>query len=253
MFLATHPLGPQLPTSKIAKHTRLSSTTVKFWLKRFKKTGGVDELQHTGRPQSLSEKQQAIMEDLITKNPEATSPTIANKLKRKDIHISARTVRRKLAARGLVFGATMSKPLLSEQHCKKRLQWAKANRSTDWGQVLFTDEATINAGIQRKKVWHRPGRKIVIRTVKYPIKVHIWGCVSSKGFGKCFIFKENLRAEKLIEIYSKALLPSIHKLFGSVGTCVLQEDNDPKHTSKIAANWRQNNGIIRMPWPAQSP
>jgi hypothetical protein len=96
--------------------------------------------------------------------------------------------------------------------------------------VLYTDEATINTDVRRKRVWHRPGKKVVIRTVKHPVKVHIWGCVSSAGFGKCFVFKKNLRAEKLLKIYDKALLPSIHDLFGGVNACMLQEDNNLKHT-----------------------
>lgn len=253
MFLCDHPLGPKLAKPKIATYMRLSLTTVKFWMRRYRETGGVDEQEHTGRPSLISEKATAILDDLVDKNPEATSPTIAAKLKRKNILVSARTVRRKLTACGLVFGNTMSKPLLSEQHCKKRLKWAKANRHTDWEQVLFTDEATINAGIRRKKVWHRPGRKIVVRTVKHPVKVHIWGCVSSAGFGRCYVFRENLNAKKLLEIYNRALLPSIHDLFEGVGDCVLQEDNDPKHTSKLAAQWREDKGLKRMIWPAQSP
>lgn len=86
-----------------------------------------------------------------------------------------------------------------------------------------------------------------------PIKIHIWGCVSSSGFEECYIFKESLNADKLLKIYDSALLPSITKLFGKNGECVLQEDNDPKHTSKKAAVWRAKNNIMCMQWPAQSP
>jgi len=180
VFLAAHKLGPKLSYPKIAKHIKASLSTVKFWMKRYEETGGVDELQVSGRPSVISEKDEAIIDDLVAKDPDATSPTIAAKLKRRNIIVSARTVRRKLAARGLVFSNTMSKPLLSEQHCLKRLKWAKTNKGRDWEHVLFTDEATINAGVRRKKVWHKPGRKIVIRTIKHPVKVHIWGCVSSR-------------------------------------------------------------------------
>jgi hypothetical protein len=76
--------------------------------------------------------------------------------------------------------------------------------------------------------------------------------VSSAGFGKCFVFKKNLKAEKLLEIYDKALLSSIYDLFGRVDAYVLQEENNPKHTSKLAAKWREEKGITRMSWPAQS-
>lgn len=33
----------------------------------------------------------------------------------------------------------------------------------------------------------------------------------------------------------------------------MQEDNNPKHKSKLAAKWREDNNVDRLPWPAQSP
>jgi len=32
-----------------------------------------------------------------------------------------------------------------------------------------------------------------------------------------------------------------------------QQDNDPKHTSKLATTWFLDNNIIVIHWPAQSP
>ena len=34
---------------------------------------------------------------------------------------------------------------------------------------------------------------------------------------------------------------------------IFQEDNDPKHTSKVAKDFMQNEDITRMDWPACSP
>ena len=32
----------------------------------------------------------------------------------------------------------------------------------------------------------------------------------------------------------------------------LQEDNDPKHRSKLAVNWKRNNGVDEICWPSMS-
>src|SRR5262249_19945108 len=34
---------------------------------------------------------------------------------------------------------------------------------------------------------------------------------------------------------------------------IFQQDNDPKHTSCLATQWFENNGIEVLNWPAQSP
>ena len=63
-----------------------------------------------------------------------------------------------------------------------------------------------------------------------------------------------MNAPLLVKIYNKGLLPSAAKWFsGEEDEWVLQEDNDPKHTSKWAKQWRQQKNVTRMDWPAQSP
>ncbi len=36
-------------------------------------------------------------------------------------------------------------------------------------------------------------------------------------------------------------------------TCVMQPDNDPKHTSKSTSEWLKENKIKVLEWPSQSP
>eukprot|EP00727_Mastigamoeba_balamuthi_P003789 m51a1_g13407 hypothetical protein (207) ;mRNA; f:54311-65805 len=94
----------------------------------------------------------------------------------------------------------------------------------------------------------------VVCKVKHLGKVHVWGCFSTEGFECLYTFTCNLNSKKLCHIYNKALLPSAKKMFGPVpGGWVLQEDNNPKHTSKLAKAWRASHNVDRMAWPACSP
>ena len=97
-------------------------------------------------------------------------------------------------------------------------------------------------------------KKKVVQTVKHPVKVNVWGCFSSKGFGRVVCFKENLNAELMCDIYKRGLFPTVRKQFGHDSMLwKLQEDNDPKHRSKLAVNWKRNNEVHEIYWPSMSP
>ena len=82
----------------------------------------------------------------------------------------------------------------------------------------------------------------------------MWGCFLALGFGNIFLFKNNLTSELLLNIYQQCLIPSAHKWFGkSSGPWFLLEDNDPKHTSKKAKQWKQDNNIQVFLFPPNSP
>ena len=58
----------------------------------------------------------------------------------------------------------------------------------------------------------------------------------------------------MCDIYKRGLLPIARKQFGHDSMLwKLQEDNDPKHKSKLAVNWKRNNGVHEIYWPSMSP
>jgi transposase len=251
VFLATHNRGPKLSPKQISKEVRCGESTVKFWLKRFRETGDVEELPRSGRPRKTTEEEDEVIVGAVKEDDEVLIKDIATKLKRQRIEISPSTIRRRLVEAGVEWKPVIMKPLLSENHRRNRLEWAQQHIEINWNEILFTDESTIKLFYYRSKAWRKPGGRVVRRTVKHPVKMHIWGCMSSGGFGKAYVFKENLNAQLLCKIYRKALLPSAEELFQ--GDWLLQEDNDPKHKSKVATKWREENGVDRMEWPSQSP
>ena len=96
-------------------------------------------------------------------------------------------------------------------------------------QVIFTDETTVSSELCQRNGMELTWKKKVVRTVKHPVKVNVWGCFSSKGFGRVVCFKENLNAELMYDIYKRGLLPTAQKQFGHDSMLwKLQEDDDPK-------------------------
>lgn len=58
----------------------------------------------------------------------------------------------------------------------------------------------------------------------------------------------------MCNIYERSLLASVYEHFGEESEdWILQEDNDPKHRSKIARKWKEEHDIIELPWPSMSP
>ena len=105
-----------------------------------------------------------------------------------------------------------------------------------------------------KKSWQIPTSRNVQETIKHPLKINAWGCFSSNGFGKLYLFREDLNADSTITIYEQALLPSIKVCFPQPSlSWFLLEDNDPKHRAKKCAQWKGEKEISVLPWPSYSP
>jgi transposase len=254
VFLSCHPLGPQLGRKAVAKAVKCDKNAVKYWLNRWKDTKDLATLPRSGRSRKTTPKQDKKILSLANEEMFATTSDIEDRLKKKRPKISRTTVWRRLREARAKYDLPMSKPLLTEDHRKSRLKWAKRHRLTNWDRVIFSDEMTVYLNRSKRRVWNLPGKKKVIRTVKHPVKVNVWGCFSSKGFGRIKCFKQNLNAKLMCDIYKRGLLPTARDHFGAGSTSwKLLEDNDPKHTSKLAKNWKAENGVKNIDWPAASP
>jgi len=254
VFLCTHPKGPKMSQSAAAKYMRKSKTFVQKWIQRYKVAKNVDDLPERGSIGKVDKKDEKKIVNLFLRNPSLTLRQGQAKLKSKGLDISHETIRTHLRAHNLKFRPTMKKPLLTEKHVTNRLAWAHENIDRDFDNVIFTDECSIWARCAPTRAWSTSTNRIVHRTIKHGIKVHLWGCFSKHGFGALYLFTYNLNAERMLKIYKKALLPSAKRWFiKKKDNWILQEDNDPKHRSKLCSEWKAKSGIITMDWPSQSP
>ena len=251
IFLHINNQGPRLSIAKTGKQLKLSLSCVKHWIRVFRETGGFEEEKGSGRPRKSSKREDQKIVKMTEDNKEMSVKDLSQNLKEKGLSLSYSTIRRRLIEAGLKFGTASSKPFLTEIQKIYRVRFAKRNKNRNWNNVLFTDEATISLSPRNKRFWKRRGENVYIRRYKHYQKIHIWGSFSKFGFGKIYLFKENLTGNKLIEIYEKALLPSSRMI--KAVHWILVEDNDPKHTSKVAETWREKHNIDRISWPSNSP
>ena len=75
----------------------------------------------------------------------------------------------------------------------------------------------------------------------------------NNGVGKLIEVEGKMDAEQYCEILEDGLVESFETLEMEEGSHYFQQDNDPKHTSKKAKKWFEDNDIQVITWPAQSP
>ena len=251
VFLQDDPFGPRWGYKKIGRVVRCDIRTVQYWVKRYNENKNSGDKPKSGRNMKNTEKEDKNILNMVTTNETSTSRSIAGVMESRMGNLSHTTVWRRLKQGGLKYQAPLKKPLLQEKHCKNRLIWARENLDLDLISCVFTDKTTFELFKYTNKCCHLSGSRKIAQTVKHSQKLHVWGCFSNFGFGKLYLFEENLDANPMTKICENALLPFISMLFSDLSTdWILQEDNDPKHKSKIASQFKEDFQIRVLPWPS---
>jgi DDE superfamily endonuclease len=155
-------------------------------------------------------------------------------------------------------------PLLKAQHRKDCLKFAcyHANWTVeDWKRVLWSDETKINriGSDGRVYVWKRKGEPLSDRTTLPTVKhgggnnLMVWGCFGWNGVGVLTEVQGIMDKHQYVEILEGGVLESFENLEMEEGKRYFQQDNDPKHASKLVQQWFEDQDIEVIGWPAQSP
>ena len=131
----------------------------------------------------------------------------------------------------------------------------------DWKRILWSDETKINriGSDGRVYTWKEKGAPLSDRTTTPTVKhgggnnLMVWGCMGWNGVGKLTEVEGKMDAVQYCEILEDGVVESFEKLEVEEEERIFQQDNDPKHTSKKATQWFEDNNIQVLPWPAQSP
>ena len=126
-------------------------------------------------------------------------------------------------------------------------------KNYDWNLVMTSDETMIRLHTFRKLSWQRPGECRIAGTVKFSLKVNVWGCFSEQGFERICCFTHDPNSEFLCNhIYRNALLPSVRH-HSARSPWFLLEDNGPKHRSpNHTSTWKSAHLIVTLPCPSMS-
>lgn len=127
------------------------------------------------------------------------------------------------------------------------------DRGETFDDVIFTDESTIWLERHSKICFRKKGEPPKLKPRgKHPFKLHVWAGISKRGATPILLFTGIMRKEFYVEqILQNVLLPFTQTTFPDGYR--FQQDNDPKHKSRLAMRFIEENNISYWPTPAESP
>lgn len=227
---------------EIAKKLKISYNSVYYSLQRTAQTGSNQSRKRSGRPRCTTEQEDKYIRVSSLRNRRLTGPQLASSLNStRKTPVSTSTVKRRLRDSGVTGRVAKKKPYLRLANKRKRLRWAKEHRhwtEEDWKKVLWTDESKFEVfGSQRRTfVRRRTTEKMLEECLTPSVKhgggnVMVWGCFGAGKVGDLYRVKGILNMEGYHSILRRHAIPSGQRLIGA--NFILQQDNDPKHTSKL--------------------
>jgi transposase len=216
-----------------------------------------------GRPKSLTPRDINHGIRLIMSQQVDTATQVARELR--DItnrSVSSETVRRELKNAGMKAVVKQKRPLLSKKHRRARLKWAQTHKDwtvEDWKSVAWSDESKVNrlGSDGRQWVWKKAKENLNDRLVQGTLKfgggsLMVWGCMLWEGVGNLVRIDGGLDAPLYCRILEEDLTSSVDWYGKTVADIIFQQDNDPKHTSKLAKETMKKMQLKVLPWPSQS-
>ena len=255
--------GEGWPQRKIAAKVGCFQHSVSHTIRRAQETGNTKDRSKSGRPQKTTPQVDRVIHRLSEKDRRLTAEDIQGELATfHDVNVSTRTIRRRLCDVGLNERIARKVPYLTERHKKRRYHWAKQHRHLtiqNWEEKVFSDESKQNRTGSDGRMYVRRrkneefNQKVTQGTVKGGVgSVLFWGCFTANGLGPIARIQGTMNAEMYTDILATYLLAiCTEEHAGWLG--ISMQDNDPKHTSKKAKKWFDENDIKIMDWPAQSP
>jgi len=228
----------------------ISTRTVERIINKFNNDNNLNRKKGSGR--LVTYNIDSILINLLEVDRYLTLTQLESILKnRYDINCSRSNIHKIIIKLDYLKKLPNTKPLLTLKHLERRYYWAILYKNCIWTDVIWSDETCIC--IQSNcysKVWVHKDTEVIKRIVKYPLKIHIWGCILKNRKLIIHIYDKSINTERYVEMMQLILLPILKTTKRDL---LYQQDNAPPHTSKITTRFFVDNNINVMYWPPNSP
>jgi hypothetical protein len=230
-----------------------------LWEKRIDESGSLCRLDGTGKSRKLTPLERRDIVLKAKREPLITANEIREEIGREDVCIN--TILRPIHEDGTLKSYWQTnKVMISKVNQIKRVKWCKEHlhwTSDDWNKVLFSDESPFVIRFNgKKRVWRRHNERYHAKAMKgsfkHDSKINVWGCFCGHGVGQLHRIHGIMDSKVYIKILDNVMMPSKTKLFKRK-PYFFQQDNDPKHKSKLTMEHMVDWAIPFHAWPPQSP
>ena len=247
--------------SKISEKLNRPKSTINKVIATYKKGIEVPP-PRTGRPPKITERDNRHLMQVLNKNRRITINELCEDfIASTSTNVSQITLKRHLHKIKIYGRIGAKKPFVNAANKMKRLSWAKRRKDwvNEWENIIWSDESRFEVfrGNGKRYVWRNTQEKYnpkcLIPTFKSGQEsVMVWACFTKNKLGPIVRLEGRITARIYIELLESYLLPFINSLENN-NDYIFQEDNAPIHTANIAKDWKEDNDIVSLPWPAQSP
>ncbi|CAF1318243.1 unnamed protein product [Didymodactylos carnosus] len=214
-----------LSVRKIHRATKIPLSTISYQLKKLKTQGCLQYRASNGRKRKIDAKCSQALGQFIRRNNGVTLHELAEKLRNQcQSTVSTSTISRHLKRLQYENCLPLKTPMLTPEHKKRRVEWAKAHLNNNWKSTIFTDECSFQLFRNTIRRWSKQTKEEKKRIPKNRQKVHVWGSISYCGTRATFNARTNARA-----------ISNAKQKFNNKWR--LQQDNDPKHRCPKTQKW----------------
>lgn len=240
----------------------VSKTGVEGVLKSYYKTGSFDFKKAPGRARITSKREDRNLVNLSKNDPRKTARDLRNEMDSiYRVKCSTSTIQRRLRENNLFGRRPAKKPMVSTKNRAARLEFAKLHINwsvAQWSKVVWSDESKFmmfgsdGTRYVRRPVGSRNDPKYQLPTMKHGGgNVMVWGCFSRDQIGPLHWIKGIMDQHMYKDIIANKMIP--HARAKMQRGWIFQQDNDPKHTSKLVSEFFKSKKIKVLKWPSQSP
>ena len=147
------------------------------YVAQLKKDGKLEPLPRSGRPRVLSPKKRRQLGHMVQVNTFTNSKELATRLNESNpgLNVSRSTISRELSQLHWKVDIPKTIPFLTDNHKKRRIEWALSHAKLNWKKVVFSDETTFQMYRNTIKVYYKENQPPPQKPMpKHSYKVHFF-------------------------------------------------------------------------------